>query len=306
MFNVKKVVIILSVTVVVAFAIGAGIFFATGGIKDVVKGEGGACYNLNEEKLEKLQGIKEIYIESSSMEVSVKTEKREDLKAHFYGETNSMNKPKLETKVEGDTLTIKSSAKSVSFGICLNKLNLDISIPENYKSKLKVKSGAGRINLDSPMTLEELNLEASAGSISLNGITATNLRLTSSAGEVKGENITCENSYIKSTSGVLNLQNFKGNINQESSAGKVNIGFRELNNNNIKLKATAGNITLNLPKNSEFQLEADSTAGRVHCDFPITIKEKNDSKHLSGVVGSDKNKVNIDTSAGSINIKSKN
>lgn len=307
MFNnkIKKLVLILICVVVLSFSAGSVILLATGGFKnsDSLITSTSKSYTINDEKTQKIDGIKELYIEGSSENISIISENRKDVKAHLYGDISASFKPELESRVEGSKLIISVKRPSGSFNFSSREgLKLDINVPETYASDVSVKLSSGKITSSNPLKLNNFNLDLSSGSVDLKNLTASNLSLEATSGKIYGENIICENSSLRLSSGSINLNGFKGNINHRCTSGKTEITYSEFNNN-INLNVSSGEIILNLPKSSQFALNAKADLGNIKCDFPLTIQGESKRNQLNGVVGNNKNQINISATSGSIKIK---
>lgn len=306
MFNVnmKKLVIILISIIVLSFSAGGTILLATGSFENFNSlGVSNKIYTINDEKTEKIDGIKELYIEGSSENISIISENRKDVKSHLYGDISASFKPELESRVEGSKLIISVKRPSGSFNFSSKQgLKLDINVPETYASDVSIKLSSGKIASSNPLKLNNFNLDLSSGSVDLKNLTASNLSLEATSGKIYGENIVCGNSSLRLSSGSINLNGFKGNINHRCTSGKTEITYSEFNNN-VNLNVSSGTITLNLPKNSQFAINSKASSGSVECDFPITIQGESKRNQLNGVVGNNKNQINISATSGSIKIK---
>ncbi len=304
--NIKRLLIILISISVISFSIAGVILLTTGGLKknNVIsfKDKRSNSYDIKDEKVEKINDIKEIYIENSSEDISLIPEKRQDIKCSFYGNIESSFKPKLETKIEGNKLIISTNNHPSNFSVFSNSLKLNINIPENYAADIKIKSTSGNFNLSSPLKLNLFDLTSSSGDINVKNLTSSTFNIHCTSGNIKGENIICTNSNMKSSSGDTILKDFKGNLQHQSTSGRIDLGFKDFNNN-INLQTTSGDILLSLPKASQFAVNAKATSGDVESDFPITMQGKSKNNQLNGVVGTNKNQVNISATSGNIKIK---
>ncbi|WPC43238.1 DUF4097 family beta strand repeat-containing protein [Clostridium sp. JS66] len=302
--NIKKLVIILISIIVLSFSAGGTILLATGSFENFNSlGVSSKAYIINDEKTQKIDGIKEIYIEGSSENISIISENRKDVKSHLYGDISASFKPELQSRVEGSKLIISVKRPSGSFNFSSREgLKLDINVPETYASDMSVKLSSGKITSSNPIKLNNFNLDLSSGSVDLKNLTASNLSLEATSGKIYGENIVCENSSLRLSSGSINLNGFKGNINHRCTSGKTEITYSEFNNN-VNLNVSSGEIILNLPKSSQFALNAKADLGNIKCDFPVTIQGESKRNQLNGVVGNNKNQINISATSGSIKIK---
>lgn len=297
-------------------------------------------YSINEEKNTKAKDIQEIFVDNSFPDINIKVENTDEIKAHLYGNMTASFKPKLETEINGNKLVIKSSLSHLSFSMFSGNLNLDITIPSSYNHAIEINSSSGKVATLSPLSLSKLKLhvtsgdtslkdisseeliidsssgtiagnninskdtsfESTSGNMTLKKLTTDNLTMSSSSGTINGDAINSKDTSLNSTSGNIKMTNFKGNVSQKTSSGKVSIAYSEFNNK-VKLSSTSGDINLKLPRDAQFKLDSKTTSGDIDCNFPITVQEKaKRGNSLMGTVGSDKNLIEITASSGNVNI----
>lgn len=312
--NMKKVVLWLAVVVLVCFGIGLLIFNITGGYK----GNYGSInfgslnvsrdskeYSVNDEKTASIAGINEITVEASSADINIIPEKRNDVKAHLYGNITATFETKLYINSSGGTMEISTDKqRGISFSVLGSSLKLDIFVPESYNNNLKVNTASGKINAVNKMNLKDVSFDLSSGNVSIKDLTCENLTAKCSSGAINGENIITKSSDVNITSGSINLTGFKGNLNGETTSGKIYIEYSDFDNN-VDLKATSGNIEVKLPDYAQFKLQSKATSGRVSCKFPITVDDSEKRNELNGVVGNGQNSVNVNTTSGNVVISKK-
>jgi DUF4097 and DUF4098 domain-containing protein YvlB len=71
----------------------------------------------------------------------------------------------------------------------------------------------------------------------------------------------------------------------------------------MQLKTSAGSIELAVPENAGLDIDARTSGGRVHCELPLTGGESK-REHLRGKLNGGGKSVVLETSAGSITLKS--
>lgn len=312
--NMKKIVLWLTVVVLVCFGIGLLIFNITGGYKgnyvgvnfgSLITSKDSKEYSVNDEKTAAIQGINEITVEASSADINIIPEKRNDVKAHLYGNITATFETKLYLNSSGGTMEISTDKqKGISFSVLGSSLKLDIFVPESYNNNLKVNTASGKINAVNKMNLKDVSFDLSSGNVSMKDLTCENLTAKCSSGAINGENIITKSSDVDITSGSINLTGFKGNLNGETTSGKIYIDYSDFDNN-VDLKATSGNIEVRLPDYAQFKLQSKATSGRVSCKFPITVDDSEKRNELNGVVGNGKNSVNVNTTSGNVVISKK-
>lgn len=299
-YNVKKVVAILTVTMIVCFSAAAIIFVVSGGIHQSfmgIKPQNSQSYSINEEKANKVKDMKEIYIDNSSPNINVKVEDTDEVKAHLYGNITATFMPKLETKVEGNKLIIKSSLSHFGFSIFSGSLNLDITIPSSYTSSVEINSSSGNVTTLSPLKLSKFNSHLASGGTNLKDLTAEDLTINSSSGTITGGNMISKNTSFESTSGNIKLKSLTTeNITISSSSGIIkgetivskkasikstsgDIAFKNLTTDNLAISSSSGIINGDTINSKDTSLS--STSGDMKLN---TFKGNIDQKTSSGKV----------------------
>lgn len=316
-FNVKKLVIYLSIIAIVTLVIGFSILsftnknnfnlnshsllfnFQNGNNED---NRDGKTYNINQEKKLSADGIKNISIDVTTAQINIIPEDRTDVQAIFTGNVvtaSPYNEPQLKAEISGDSISIVVENKSnISFNFS-SRFNLDIHVPKNYNNNFSVNVTTGKIVLND-MNLKSLKAKATTGDIEFKNINLDTLEIVCTTGNIDLDNIKSKSSTVSATTGKINISNLTGDLSGKVTTGKVNIEYSEFSNN-IKFKAVTGSISLKLPKNAEFALDASVTTGNVKCDFPISLSSSS-RKELIGVVKSDNNRIDLSAVTGSIEI----
>lgn len=307
--NMKKIVLWLAAVALVCFGIGLLIFNITGGYKgnygsvnfgSVINSKDSKEYSVNDEKTASIDGINNIIVEASSADINIIPEKRNDVKAHLYGNITATFETKLYLNSSAGTMEISIDKQNIgSFSVYGSSLKLDIYVPESYTNNLKVKTSSGKINAVNKMNLKDVSFDLSSGNVTMKDLTCENLAVKCSSGAIDGENIITKSADMDITSGSINLAGFNGNLNGETTSGKIYIEYSDFHND-VDLKATSGNIELKLPDYAQFKLQSKATSGRVSCKFPITVDDSEKRNELNGVVGNGKNSVNVNTTSGNV------
>lgn len=300
-FNIKKLVLGLLAVMLIAYGIGAIIMFVSPGTS--LKGEK-SSFDINDTKTANLNGIKEIQVNVASTSINIIPTTDSEIKAHLNGNIISMgtySKPDLECYSSGNTLHVNVKNKSgVNFGFFSSSLKLDIYFPAAYSNELKLSSSSGSINVRD-LKLSKLQCSASSGSTTLENVTADSFDYNSSSGSLNANGLITKTSKLTSSSGSKRLSGFTGDLRATSSSGSTRVEYSNFDNN-IDINASSGSVEIKLPEISAFYLDASASSGSVRSDFPITVTGSNEKHQLKGSVGSDKNKVRVNTSSGSIKI----
>lgn len=300
-WNLKKIVLCLIAIVVITYGFGAILLFSNTKAFNLEKNS----YNINNENSVSINGINNINVNVSSTQINLIPYDGSEVKAHLYGNiatSASYPKPELECYSNGDTIYINMKSKNIMiFGFFSSDLKLDVNVPAAYSNGLKLNSSSGNINLTG-LKLKKLSCNLSSGSTNIKQVSTDEFDYNSSSGSIIAENLITKTSILNSSSGSQRLIGFTGDLKASSSSGSIRAEYTSYNNN-ININASSGSVTVKLPESSTFYLDAAASSGSIRSSFPIAVTGNNGRHELKGTVESDKNKVLIHTSSGSINIE---
>ena len=224
--------------------------------------------------------IENIDIDYMAGNVTVKGDKTTAVTVKETSKTEIDDKLKVHTWVDGSTLHVKYCAAGKGLSIKDLEKSLEITVPADVKlSDLSIDDSAGDINVD--CSSDYYDVDASAGNITLmqHG-ESDKIEIDDSAGDVDVTAETVRKLDIDLSAGSLKL-----------SADKVP--------EKSEIDASAGNIDLYLPEKIDLTLEADISSGEFNSEIPFTVKGDD------YIFGNGKNKMEIDASAGDVNIRKK-
>jgi len=129
--------------------------------------------------------------------------------------------------------------------------------------------------------------------------------------------------YVETTNGSIDLQSCRGEADLHTTNGRITVGRvdgsieAETTNGRVEatidgplsgdvnLDTTNGAINLAIDPSCDFRVEADTSNGRVNCELPgIDGHYNRRHTHFEGVNGGGGHFINLDTTNGSITIKS--
>jgi len=294
--SLKKFIIWLSVAMVASFAIAAIIMVFTGNF--TLKTE-----EINDSKSFNIEEINEIVIDLASADINIIPVKEGELIVHLYGKISTnirKDVPELIAYKTGDKLYIETyNPNEIIIGINIRQIDLDVYVPEK--------------------DLASLNIEASSSDISIIGIKAADLKIKNISGDIRVEELVSEKIWIDSTSGDIALIDYIGNIDIETTSGRISLLDGELNEDiyivstsgdvlieqeqasDMNIRSISGDLKIKLPESAKFYLDAKTTSGDINISFPISISSsgRND---LEGKVGDSDEIITVKTTSGDIDI----
>lgn len=227
--------------------------------------------------------------------------------------------------VEGTTIKVTPKTKTYGdSGKRQPRMDLDISLPENRRFNLEIRTMNGGITLQNVEAIENISLETGNGELimyrvfgnvkgkTLNGeararMVEGDVELSTSGGnmaawDVTGDlklstavgNILASGSGAKvdliTKNGNLEIQGARSNLQAESLNGTINVRSDFLDGD-WDIYSAVGDINLYLPSTGNFKVDGSSGYGNIDTEFPELVIDK---KTISGEVGTGEFKLRVE------------
>lgn len=265
----------------------------------------------------KVEDVKNVDIELTSENLYIVTEKRDTIKIHYFGLflDKKLTGPEVEIKTKS-TFSLDVNHKN---GFEQSKAIAILYLPEDYIGDLEIYLTSGNIDMEEVLA-EDIYISITSGNVNFKNIESNDLSVNFTSGNIGGDNIKGENVEFKGTSGnvdveiitgdSLNIRSTSGNnyikeIDMEDTNVKLssgNINFKEINGN-MNIKATSGTINIGLSKTPNYNVDLYVTSGNIRFNFELDEIKVDKEDKLSGILGSGKYDLKIETSSGNITIK---
>lgn len=230
-----------------------------------------------------------------------------------------------EVKVnEGKTIHISTSPQGYgSESKRQPRLNMTITIPDDRRFDLEVRTSNGAIYLDRPQAINNINVESGNGKIyihsaigdirakTLNGnISVANVTgsasLDTNRGDLRAEDVSKEVNLstqvghiqasgiigdigAKTRNGNINVVNPLKNLSLETLNGAIQVSSSMVGGN-WNIYSAVGDINLSLPEDGDYTLEGSSTYGNLNSELPFTIQ----NREIQGTVGEGEYKISVE------------
>jgi lia operon protein LiaG len=303
----RNILWITTAVAIVSLGIASVLFFATD-MSGLWNPQGGLP--VDEQSTFSVEGIEEINIRTSSIDVFVEKGDGESVDIHLHGTVYSGRPesiPTLAAVQNGNILKITTERKDgrkFVFGFYSSDLTLQIRVPEQFHGDLAVHTSSGDVKIYDQL-LDELDTETNSGDIQLRSIQAAKATLETSSGDQRVEDMQTQFSQMTSSSGDQWGKGLEGEVRAESSSGGITLKFASFDSD-LEVRSSSGDVRLSLTETAEFDLEARASSGDVDCTFPLTLdaadSEMRDNQ-LIGRVGAGTHKVKVRTSSGDITIR---
>lgn len=295
--SIKKLLIILAVTMVVSLGIAAIVMVMTGNFAV-------ATEKINESKTFNPEEISEIEVNLVSTDLNIIPTTKGEIIVHFYGEISTnvrRNIPELVAYKTGDKLYVETlrSKDIIVFGINIERTTMDIYIPEISLEEFKINGVSGDVILED-IEAVEFYLETVSGDIKIQELVAEKIRIGSISGDI----------IVKDYTGNIDAGNISGDIsliggsdNEELDASTVSgdISIEQDAVSDMSIGSTSGDVRIRLPEDSQFYLDISTVSGDIKHDFSIKVSSSG-GRDLEGAVGDGKERIMINTVSGDVTI----
>lgn len=215
---------------------------------------------IDEEHFENIDGIDNITIASSFIDIEVIGQDRDDLKVNYHGKMEADGLPDLELEKSSDTIIIKfENPDNQPISVRNSNVTLQVFVPETYDG---------------------------------------NYNIASSSGHILARDLIGNKFNIASSSGRITLDNLLGEIKTSSSSGNIDISSK-MNEGDIDISTSSGNVLLTLGLESNYTINATTSSGRFRPSSNIDVIS-NRQGNFEANIGNGHNTINISNSSGDL------
>jgi DUF4097 and DUF4098 domain-containing protein YvlB len=169
----------------------------------------------------------------------------------------------------------------------------------NLEGTLTASTSGGSIEVEDCRCPTEIR--TSGGHISVVNGTGV-LHARTSGGRIEVRNLSGD-ADLETSGGSLVLEKIRGKLVGRTSGGSIHTSIPGEVAGDVQLKTSAGSIELAVPENAGLDIDARTSGGRVISELPLTGSESR-HEHLRGKLNGGGKSVVLETSAGSITLKS--
>jgi lia operon protein LiaG len=293
----KKLLIILAVTMVVSFGIAAIVMVTTGNFTV-------ATEKINESKTFNPEEISGIEVSLVNADLNIIPTTKGEIIVHFYGEVSTnvkRNIPELVAYKTGDKLFVETlqSKDIIVIGINIERTTMDIYIPEIILEEFKINVVSGDVIMQDIETAR-LNLKTVSGDIKIEKLIAEIIRIGSTSGDIVVKDYT-GNVDANSISGDIGLIDGSNNEDLDASTVSGDISIDQDAVSDMKIGSTSGDVKISLPEDSQFYLDVSTVSGDIKYDFSLKIISSG-RRDLEGTVGDGKDRIMISTVSGDVTV----
>lgn len=238
---------------------------------------------VDEKQTSSLDGIKNVDISSSFVDIIIRPEERDNLLVHYHGNMKSNTLPILSIEKRGHKLEIKleSSDRKNSYSVANSNVVLEISVPKDY--------------------FGDYNLSTASGDLYLNDLQGSIFNLSSSSGNILFKNIRGERLNFSSSSGDISVEDSQGDLDISTSSGEIYISNKN-SNDNILVSTSSGDVSIDLAKEANYTITGSSFSGSFTSSLAMEVEE-NQGGIFKANIGQGEKKIDISTSSGSVKFR---
>lgn len=208
----------------------------------------------------------------------------------------------------GDAISVTEEVKTSSD---LSSLSIDAGLTGR---ELKVMQGGGaayegtarRVTIELPKDvaddLDEVVIGVGKGDVTLSNLDCASLRVEADAGDVDLEDVSAEDASLTTGSGDVRVAGrFGQSLVAESQAGDVSVDCSEDVPAKLEVTAAAGDVSIGLPEDSGFTLSLDQDTGEFESGG-FTLAEKLVGKGDGYLCGDGSAAISISAGAGDVRL----
>ncbi|WP_100489073.1 DUF4097 family beta strand repeat-containing protein [Sporolactobacillus pectinivorans] len=272
-----------------------------------------------------IDGVKDIKIDTSTVDVQVEKTDGRSLSAELQGWGNKhvTQSIKLNVKKEGQILNINVGRKGPFISFTFGKMKLVVKVPDQLYDSVRAQSASGDLSVRS-LSAKQLSLAADSGNVvSENNQAADRLSLqttsgditlkhtqiknnavvSANSGDVVIDGLTAKSSQIETTAGEITVQNATGNLAAQADSGDIQIKNDSLAGN-ISAETTSGNLNIDFAKKpASFSLDYSGSSGMGTVQIDGLLYEEKTEHTLIGKKGSGAYQIRARTDSGDFSLK---
>ena len=169
---------------------------------------------------------------------------------------------KIETKIEGDILTVKTvdTREWYNFiGINLEEAGLTLYLPESEYTSLTAASDTGHINIPESFAFTGASMATATGAIVFRAKIDQELALASRTGSISVSKQNLSKLDVENSTGKISIENIEASSSVRAEANTGKIELKDIKCNSIDVETTTGNISLqNVIAEADISISADT------------------------------------------------
>ena len=235
--------------------------------------------NINDERIESIDGINSISIISNFVDIKITSEDRDDVRIHYYGKMKSNILPNLDIERTSDNLKIEvSNPDQSNYTVVESDLALEVFIPKTFKGSFSSST--------------------SSGDIYMKNLIGDDFHIASNSGDQELENIEAKTLNISSSSGEIEIEDSIGELNIVTSSGDISLDNKKTSGN-IKIATKSGDVSIKLSNDASYKVSGSTSSGDIDYDGPMSMEEDR-TRQFEFTLGSGDKSIIVNTHSGDI------
>lgn len=263
----------------------------------------GTNHNINSTQTENLDNINKISVNTVLSDVQIVKSSDNMLKAELKGNYKSSDSSKLiELSLVKNNNELKVKEINTPNNNSSNDLHLIIYIPDTYKGDISISTISGDIKSDKILELSALKADTVSGDIEFASVSAPMVDVSTTSGEIEFNTLNTNTSLLKSVSGDINVDSYVGALTAESKSGSIDFNIAEIKGAST-INSISGNVELSLDVSNDLVLDGKTVSGKISISNDLNNQTiETGDKFLKATFNSGKNKLNITTTSGNIEL----
>lgn len=206
-------------------------------------------------------GIKNVAVETGSVDVQLMPGSADDIAVRLHGRVsnNDADSISLQVTPQGETLQVSVQLPDgVNFGVHIFDVQLTVELPERQWNGLQVAVGSGNVDAER-LNSALIEVNTGSGNIRMNGIEARTAALQAGSGDITTGDIHAESFTVQTKSGNIRIQDIEA-VEMEAIASSGNLRVEKYESNVLNFRTISGNARLS---DGHAKLNGESGSGNI-------------------------------------------
>lgn len=256
-------------------------------------------HEVDEEKFEKIEGIKNISIASPFVDIKVNTENRDDVRIYYHGKMKTNVVPELVTKNDNENLAIELKISNNSYSVTDANVVLEVYIPTSFNGNINFTSSSGDIFVKE-IDGKSFSFVTSSGDVFVENLKGKDINVSTSSGDMNLNKLMANVVNISSSSGNIKTSNLTGNLIVNTSSGDISI--EDITSEDVKIATSSGDISISFNDNANYNINGYTSSGDFIPNKNMVVEENQKGRFLA-TIGEGIYSMKIQTSSGDVIFK---
>ncbi len=229
-----------------------------------------------------MNGITRLDLDIDAADITL-TRKAQEEATITYTAVGFTGRQGVEAKANNGTLTIRSRIGDRWHWFDRWKMEVEVILPESFTGDLKVDADAGTLTLAAGQTFGAVELDVSAATVRMDGLTARTVDAEVDAGKLTGTGLTADRVSLEVGAGSVKLKELTAAVKAGVDAGSIHLEFARMTGDSTA-DVSMGSIDILLPADTGAALNLTADMGHVTQKFGAAFSGKSGGNRVEGTL----------------------